>query len=57
MKNKENNMKVDVGNIVLFEGKEYVVNGWDSGCIEIIELGDLVVIEEDKLEVIGELNG
>ena len=50
-------MKIDIGNIVLYKGKVYVVNGFDSGCIEIIELGSLVVIEEDKLEVIGELNG
>ena len=50
-------MEIEEGKIVLYKGKEYVVNGWDSGCVEIIELGDLVVIEEDKLEVVGELNG
>jgi hypothetical protein len=40
-----NSMSIDIGNIVLYKGKEYVVNGWDCGDVEIIELGQLEVVE------------
>jgi len=52
-----NSMSIDIGNIVLYKGKEYVVNGWDCGDVEIIELGKLEVVEGSELEVISELNG
>ena len=53
----KNSVSIDVGNIVLYKGKEYVVNGCDCGDVEIIELGKLEVIEGSKLELISELNG
>jgi hypothetical protein len=52
-----NSMSIDIGNIVLYKGKEYVVNGWDCGDVEIIELGKLEVVEGSELEVISESNG
>ena len=51
------NMSIDVGNIVLYKDKEYVVYGWDCGDVEIVELGKLEVVEGSELEVVGELNG
>ena len=53
----KNGFSIDVGNIVKFKGKEYVVNGWDCGDVEIIELGKLEVGEGSEIEVVGELNG
>ena len=52
----KNSLSIDVGNIVLYKGKEYVVNGWDCGDVEIIELGKLEVVEGSEIELISELN-
>ena len=52
-----NGLSIDVGNIVKFNGKDYVVNGYDCGYVEIIELGELEVREGNEMEVISELNG
>ena len=47
----KNGLSIDVGNIVKFKGKEYVVNGWDCGDVEIIELGKLEVREGNEIEL------
>ena len=54
MKDK-NNIEIEIGNLIVCKGDEYVVNGFDCGCVEIIKLGDGDVVKCDELEVIGDL--
>ena len=53
----KNGLSCNVGCIVEYKGKKYVVDGYDCGDVMIIELGDLEVVEGKDLEIVSELNG
>ena len=56
----KNGLEIEVGMIVKIKSNDVedcVVCGFDNGRVDVIELGEGVVCDGNKMEVISELNG
>ena len=56
----KNGLVIEVGQIVKMKGEDCedgIVVGFDSGRVDVVELGDGFTIDSSDIEVVSELNG